>query len=98
MVLFTKPHRFPAIGSFRHKLKAFFFQKNAQTLAKHLVIVCDQYSNCHLESPLGTRNRRVWLPGTLKAERCPQQKLEFCLVRGMNGAATVRACDQAYTN
>jgi hypothetical protein len=41
MVLFTEPHRLPAIGSFRHELKPFFFQKNAQTLAEHLVIVRD---------------------------------------------------------
>jgi hypothetical protein len=41
MVLLTELHGLAAIGGFRDKLKPFFFQKNAQSLAEHFVIVRD---------------------------------------------------------
>jgi hypothetical protein len=41
VVLLAKLHGFAAIGGFRYKLKPFFFQKNAQSLAEHFVIIRD---------------------------------------------------------
>ena len=50
-VLLAKLHGLAAITGFRDELEPFFFQKDTQTLAEHFMVVRDQYSNCHLQTP-----------------------------------------------